>query len=235
MPRTTHASTSLSYRYHRAEGPQGQDRSGTAADGGEGPGRAARGRRGGRGFRRRRNCSSSARSGPRRRWPGVAASPTTKWSPRWWRCAGTVGLGQRYGSAERARRPRAARFAAVGPMRSRCSAPTASPQARGQDCHGLSRGQLALRLRLTATSAEVWVLFGVDRLFGSLLEKFFERSPMSCQAARKVKPSGKQVVEEIITPGRSLPPMSGLVIAGCSSRYDDRARLQVEYSGRALS
>jgi len=49
--------------------------------------------------------------------------------------------------------------------------------------------------------------------------------------------TSKQVVEEVIAPDRSVPPMSdgGLVIADCSSRNNDRARLQVEYSGRALS
>src|ERR1017187_6535888 len=41
--------------------------------------------------------------------------------------------------------------------------------------------QLALRERRTATSAEVWVMLGVEEVFGSSEETFSAGSPMSCQ------------------------------------------------------
>src|SRR6478735_12689781 len=47
----------------------------------------------------------------------------------------------------------------------------------------------ALRLRRTATSAEVWVMFGVEDVFGSSLDTFSAGSPMSCQDGTvKVRP-----------------------------------------------
>src|SRR5674476_172142 len=49
--------------------------------------------------------------------------------------------------------------------------------------------QLELRLRRTATSAEVWVMFGVEEVFGSSEETFSAGSPMSCQDGTvKVRP-----------------------------------------------
>src|ERR1035437_6468482 len=49
--------------------------------------------------------------------------------------------------------------------------------------------QLALRERRTATSAEVWVMLGVEEVFGSSEETFSARSPMSCQDGTvKVRP-----------------------------------------------
>ena len=57
-----------------------------------------------------------------------------------------------------------------------------------------------LRDSRTATSPEVWVVFGVEYTFGSSLDTFSAGSPMSCQDGTvKVKPPpASKIVEKVV-------------------------------------